>query len=826
MKKLLFLLLSSVSCFGATSYPPTSGSSGITNGTTNATFAVPFILQQGGTNLFTVGTNTVTGNQESTVRIPTTSGKVIPAAAQSQFTPNTDWRQRTWANSFLGFINGDVSGASSLPTRGPELWRRAAKPPVYFTTWFLTQPRNVSQNFVTNAIRVLNTNVVPWLAKNGDYPFIEIEGWTYTNANKLLNRQFNGNVWWDTNRFADGMPFITAYGQTNGVRIMVQQYYDNVANGTSSNENKDNAGNGCISYPNTVRMDVYQIASWGVYSILVADTSEAGYYQQMMNLWADAVLQPNDYAIGETNALYSSVRGNPSLTNQMSLGYDMVYPAILPQVPFAANFLVTDQPYYGSGNAAIGSNAMYTARVTYTNLAPFIGKGHFLSGQDVTDGTLNTASLEDMRFAFNMGAMFCAPVQLGYNTNIHATWVQCFTNDDMRTVYFDEACMPAVRVYDLGPSNISCWVKPLSTGAYGVVLCNESGASQTLGLGLNQITSAGSYYPPIGATIPFFNVNSNGVFSVRDIWAQSTLAGTTLTLSNTIAAHTSRMYIVKEVPQFASAAAATYQAFPKIETTNGITIHASTAAGVQVNDRDNEAASSTFFGSGGVAGLYDNAAGYQVSWIHASPFTITLGGGSTSPISIPGQLTVASEINSQQGTGANIAGNNFKVNAGAGTGTGRGGAFMVTTAPSGSSGSSVNAAVTRIYISAKEVVLTETTATLVFNVTLAAGKSLHMRVYGTVRADNSTDFQSEGDTFEVAAVNKAGTVTTALSGTLVSAVAVSSGTLTTTWTAVANGNGVDIKANSTSSLTQTTLNVMGWRAEIDSNDTGLTITPQ
>lgn len=134
----------------------------------------------------------------------------------------------------------------------------------------------------------------------------------------------------------------------------------------------------------------------------------------------------------------------------------------------------------------------------------------------------------------------------------------------------------------------------------------------------------------------------------------------------------------------------------------------------------------------------------------------------------------------------------------------------------------------RYYVSGKEVTLTEASATTVFNVSLAAGKSLHMRIYADVRADDGVNFQSEGDTFLVAAVNKTGTVTTAITtpGTQSSAVAVSSGTLTTTWTAVANGNSVDIKASSTSSLTQTTLVVMGWRAEIDSNDTGLTITSQ
>jgi hypothetical protein len=76
----------------------------------------------------------------------------------------------------------------------------------------------------------------------------------------------------------------------------------------------------------------------------------------------------------------------------------------------------------------------------------------------------------------------------------------------------------------------------------------------------------------------------------------------------------------------------------------------------------------------------------------------------------------------------------------------------------------------------------------------------------------------------VGAVNKAGTVTAAISA-VVNTTAVSSGTLTTTWTAVANGAGLDIKNSAVSSLTQTTL-ATTWRVEIDTEDTALAVTPQ
>jgi hypothetical protein len=122
-----------------------------------------------------------------------------------------------------------------------------------------------------------------------------------------------------------------------------------------------------------------------------------------------------------------------------------------------------------------------------------------------------------------------------------------------------------------------------------------------------------------------------------------------------------------------------------------------------------------------------------------------------------------------------------------------------------------------------ESTLTESSATAVVTISLASGKSCGVRVFATTRADDATNFQEVSDSFNVAAINKAGTVTPAISA-VATANAVSSGTLSTAWTVVANGNGLDIKNNAVSSLTQTTLKTK-WRIEVDSNDGAYTITP-
>ena len=111
------------------------------------------------------------------------------------------------------------------------------------------------------------------------------------------------------------------------------------------------------------------------------------------------------------------------------------------------------------------------------------------------------------------------------------------------------------------------------------------------------------------------------------------------------------------------------------------------------------------------------------------------------------------------GTGTDGAGSPIVINSGVGTGTGRGGAIRMQTAGSATStGSTANGLTERVYISAKRVNLTESSATLVFNISLASGKHCGLHVFATTHADDGTDFQSTVDEFLVSAVNKGGTV--------------------------------------------------------------------
>lgn len=130
----------------------------------------------------------------------------------------------------------------------------------------------------------------------------------------------------------------------------------------------------------------------------------------------------------------------------------------------------------------------------------------------------------------------------------------------------------------------------------------------------------------------------------------------------------------------------------------------------------------------------------------------------------------------------------------------------------------------RILVAAAEKTLTESTATIVCNVTVAAGKYIGGELIVTTHADDATDFQAITEHLTFSAVNKGGTVTATIQAApSTSTTAASAGTLTTAWTAVANGNSVDIKNDAASSLTQTTLKC-SYQLRLNTDDT-VTVTP-
>lgn len=175
-------------------------------------------------------------------------------------------------------------------------------------------------------------------------------------------------------------------------------------------------------------------------------------------------------------------------------------------------------------------------------------------------------------------------------------------------------------------------------------------------------------------------------------------------------------------------------------------------------------------------------------------------------------------------SGTNQAGTAETISGGIGTGTGIPGAVITQSGLVGSTGSTAHVVTNRGYVFAGEKTLTESSATIVLNVALATGKYIGGELIVTTHADDGTDFQAITEHFVFTAVNKAGTVTATIQAAPSSSTtAASAGTLTTAWTAVANGNGVDIKNTAVSSLVQTTLKCQ-WHLRLNGDGTAA-VTP-
>ena len=119
----------------------------------------------------------------------------------------------------------------------------------------------------------------------------------------------------------------------------------------------------------------------------------------------------------------------------------------------------------------------------------------------------------------------------------------------------------------------------------------------------------------------------------------------------------------------------------------------------------------------------------------------------------------------------------------------------------------------RYYVRAASKTLTESTATGVVDIAVAAGSVASGEFFYSVQANDATDFQVIRGRVVWAVVNKGGTLTTSITDT-VEANPVSAGTLTCAATLVNGTNKVTLSLNAVSSLTQTTLRAR-WRLEHD-----------
>lgn len=161
---------------------------------------------------------------------------------------------------------------------------------------------------------------------------------------------------------------------------------------------------------------------------------------------------------------------------------------------------------------------------------------------------------------------------------------------------------------------------------------------------------------------------------------------------------------------------------------------------------------------------------------------------------------------SSPAVGTDIAGSGATVQPGYGTGAAASGDLKTRTGYAGSSGGTANTYTDREHFESAWTTLTETTATAFATLTHAASTAVGAEFLVLVEANDGTEYQAVTSRVRVSSVRKAtGNTVSAVAVVGTDLPAVSSGTLTCTFTTTDGASAVTVKADCTSSLTQTTL---------------------
>lgn len=172
----------------------------------------------------------------------------------------------------------------------------------------------------------------------------------------------------------------------------------------------------------------------------------------------------------------------------------------------------------------------------------------------------------------------------------------------------------------------------------------------------------------------------------------------------------------------------------------------------------------------------------------------------------PDPQTFIASPNARGGTDTNTAGANAAIYPGLGTGTAASGDLKVQSGYAGSTGTTQNTATDRVHIESAWTTLTDASATNLASLTFAASKAIGAELLVTVEANDGTEYQSLTSRVRVSSVRKAaGNTVSGINVVGTDLAAVSSGTLTCTFTVVEGAAAATVQANCDSSLTTPTV---------------------
>ncbi len=435
-------------------------------------------------------------------------------------------------------IYGNGAALYGVSSHGPAIWRTLPTPPMMITTYGINNLSvgGPTEQTVTNIIRVYKTNGVlaAWQAV-GIKPWIHLDvGWIFTT------RDVNGLIWWRTNQFPNGLPWLKNYANTNGFNLEGSIYFADkfiVTGGAPFDP---------VMTLSTIGQDVTQFYKWfdGIRASDGQGNNFARYQNTFARALADAVMFPSNIPALTTNGhlLMIDMATHDRFTGELpwyvnnrwsdqGFGSGNDFSKKYPQLTISLN---------GDGGAGAGnSGAVYwmTGPGHYVNHVAWIDS---VDGQTVVD------------FRFGLAAAGMMPGQMQYDlTNASASLVLHYTNATFLKIQQDPLCLPPAVVSDEGETGLSMFQRKLTNG-YAILMRNGSNAAAPMTINWTQIRSPDSWFTIDSGQAERWSLASGTSVSVDHVFGTGGMAtncGTfTGSFTATVASRSSEWFLFTPQP--------------------------------------------------------------------------------------------------------------------------------------------------------------------------------------------------------------------------------------------------------------------------------------
>ena len=241
--------------------------------------------------------------------------------------------------------------------------------------------------------------------------------------------------------------------------------------------------------PNNVSQFISKFYDFGWAGLRVADGGSGyGYYSQASRMTADNILNPWTSGGGNRQKYpFMNTNLNKGALTPMVLEMLTVDTGNTPTFIYRqANIIDHDQAgnYPGAippGNTLV--QMMNILREQYNFERPFRRVGHY--GADTVAFFNGDQTVLNTRNDLTICAIMLDQVQYGFKSTeilaaVRPNFLANITNTNYLSVLFDPYCLPPIKAYDYGISNLSVYARPLGSGAIAVALFNETNAATNM----------------------------------------------------------------------------------------------------------------------------------------------------------------------------------------------------------------------------------------------------------------------------------------------------------------------------------------------------------